>query len=152
VKDERVTGAERTEVLEMLTRALDQGDLAISDYDRRVVAVGSATYTSELLTPLSDLPPEYAWLPPTAVAPPAAPPVTGAGRGALILGLLSLPTSFCVFGGILGVIAVFLSLRGERQPGFSPALLGRVFGIVGIALSIAALIALIFALNKPTSP
>jgi uncharacterized protein DUF1707 len=152
VRDERVTGAERSEVLEVLTRALDQGDLAMSDYDRRVVAVGSATYTSELLTQLADLPPEYAWLPPTAVAPPPAPAVAGAGRGALILGILSLPTSFCVFGGILGGIAIFLSLRGERRPGFSPALLGRVFGIVGVALSIAALIALIFALNNPIGP
>ncbi|MFG1604416.1 DUF1707 domain-containing protein [Actinoplanes sp. NPDC049265] len=152
MRDERVTGAERSEVLAVLTRALDQGDLAMSDYDGRVAAVGSATYTSELLAPLADLPPEYAWLPSTAVAPPAAPPVTGAGRGALILGILSLPTSFCVVGGILGAIAIFLSLRGERRRGFSPALLGRVFGIVGVALSVAALITLIVALNKPTSP
>ncbi|WP_285689792.1 DUF1707 domain-containing protein [Actinoplanes sp. NBRC 103695] len=152
MKDERVAGTERAEVLAELTRALDQGDLALDDYDYRVAAVGTATYTSELLAQLSDLPPEYAWLPPTAVAPPDQPRVAGAGRGALILGILSLPTSFCIFGGILGVIAIFLSLRGERARGFSPAMLGCVFGIVGVALSFAALAALVFALNKPMSP
>jgi hypothetical protein len=152
MKDERVAGTERAEVLAELTRALDQGDLTIDDYDRRVAAVGTATYTSELLAQLSDLPPEYAWLPPTAVAPADRPQVAGAGRGALILGILSLPTSFCVFGCVLGVIAIFLSLRGEPTRGFSPALLGRVFGIVGVAMSITALIVLILALNKPASP
>jgi hypothetical protein len=152
MRDERVAGAERAEVLAELTRALDQGDLALDDYDRRVAAVSAASYTSELLAQLSDLPPEYAWLPPTAVAPAGPPRVAGAGRGALILGLLSLPTSFCVFGGILGVIAIFLSLRGERTRGFSPALLGRVFGIVGVVMSLTALIVLIIALNRPPSP
>ena len=147
-----MAGAERAEVLAELTRALDRGDLALDDYDHRVAAVSTATYTSELLAQLNDLPPEYAWLPPTAVAPPPQPGMAGAGRGALILGILSLPTSFCIFGGILGVIAIFLSLRGERARGFSPAMLGRVFGIVGVAMSIAAVVALIFALNKPTSP
>lgn len=147
-----MAGAERAEVLAELTRALDQGDLALDDYDHRVAAVGTATYTSELLAQLSDLPPEYAWLPPTAVAPPQQPHVAGAGRGALILGILSLPTSFCIFGGILGIIAIALSLRGERARGFSPALLGRAFGILGVVMSIAALIVLIITLGKPTAP
>lgn len=147
-----MAGAERLEVLDLLNRALDAGDVALGDYDRRVAAVGSATYTSELVAQLIDLPPEYAWLPLTAVAPPARRPMAGADRGALILGILSLPTSFCVFGGVLGIIAIFLSRRGARTRGFSPALLGRVFGIIGVALSIAALISLIFVLNKPTSP
>jgi hypothetical protein len=149
VRDERVATAERAEVIALLGRALDEGRLALAEHDARVAAVGSATYTSELLTQLRDLPPEYAWLPPAAVAPaPRAP----AGRAALIVGLLSLPTSFCIVGGILGIAAIVLSLRGERRTGVTPALLGRVFGIVGVVLSLGALFALVYALNNSVGP
>jgi Domain of unknown function (DUF1707) len=150
MRDARVASDDRTEVIGLLNRALEQGDLPIGDYDHRIVAVGGATYASELLAQLRDLPPEYAWLPPAAVAPPAA---TGrTGRGALILGLLSLPTSFCIFGGLLGVIAVVLSLRGDRTPGLSANLLGRVFGIVGVVMSIGAAAALVIFMRAGTAP
>jgi hypothetical protein len=150
VRDVRAATDDRTEVIGRLSHALGQGDLAIGDYDHRVAAVGTATYTSELLAQLRDLPPEYAWLPPAAVAPPAAAPAKG--RAALILGILSLPTSFCVFGGLLGLTAVVLSLRGERVPGISASLLGRVFGIVGIVMSIGAAASLVFFLRKGGAP
>ena len=68
MRDQRVSTAERTEVLALLSRAVDEGHLPLDQYDGRVVAVGTATYTSQLLVPLSDLPPGYAWLPPFAVA------------------------------------------------------------------------------------
>jgi len=146
MRDERVAATERTEVLALLNRAVDEGHLAPDEYHDRVVAVGTATYTSQLLVPLGDLPPEYAWLPPAAAAP-----TRPAGRAALVFGVLSLPTSFCVVGGVLGVIAIVLSLRGERRAGMNAALIGRVFGIVGVALSAGALIALIYALNQPSA-
>jgi len=145
-----VASDDRTEVIGLLNHALEQGDLPIDDYDHRIAAVGTATYASELLAQLRDLPPEYAWLPPAAVAPPAEP--ARSGRGALILGLLSLPASFCVVGGVLGVAAVVLSLRGERQSGLSAKLMGRVFGIVGIVMSIGAAAALVIATRAGTAP
>lgn len=149
MRDERVATAERSEVIALLGRALDDGHLTVAEHDTRVAAVGTATYTSDLLRTLSDLPPEYAWLPAAAVAP-ARP--AGTGRAALIVGLLSVPTSFCVLGGILGVVAIVLSLRGERRPGFTPALVGRVFGIVGVVLSLGALLALVYAMNNSLGP
>jgi hypothetical protein len=152
VRSQRAEPAERGEVIEILNRALDQGDLPLADYDHRIAAVGSATYTSELVAQLGDLPAEYAWLPVTALAPPPPPALGRSGRAALILGIVSLPTSFCIVGAVFGIAAVVLSLRAERRPGLSPAMLGRVFGIVGVALSIAALAALVFALNSPAGP
>jgi len=143
MRDERVATAERSEVIGLLGRALDAGHLGLEQYDARVVAVGDATYATELVAALSDLPPEYAWLPPTVVVPsrPAS------GRGALVFGILSLPTAFCVFGGVLGVVAIVLSFRGDRPRGLSPAVFGRVFGIVGVVLSLGALFSLLYALD-----
>jgi hypothetical protein len=150
VRDDRIATAERTEVIALLGRALDDGRLTLGQHDARVAAVGAATYGSELAAQLSDLPPEYAWLPPAAVVPSA--PRAGAGRAALVLGIVSLPTSFCVLGGLLGIVAIVLSFRGERPRGLSPALIGRVFGIVGLVLSLGALFALIYALNTSVGP
>jgi hypothetical protein len=152
VRDERVGSAQRTEVIDRLNRALDDGVLALGDYDVRVAAVGTATYLSDLLAPLRDLPPEYGWQPHPVAAPPPGPPaaaVPRSGKAALIFGIASLPLSICFVGGLLGIVAVVLSLRGGRgQPGFSAALLGRMFGIVGILLSIGATVAVLFAAGR----
>jgi hypothetical protein len=150
VRDERAATAQRSEVIALLNRALDGGHLDLRQYDARVAAVGTATFTSELAAQVRDLPPEYAWLPPTAVVPAARKPAPG--RAALVLGILSLPTSFCVVGGVLGIAAIVLSLRGERPRGLGPALIGRVFGIVGLVLSLGALFALIYAMNNRMGP
>jgi hypothetical protein len=147
VRDERVSVAERSEVIARLTTALDEGRLDLAGYDARIAAVGAATYASELAAQLSDLPPEYAWRPPAAAVPAAA--GRGYGRAALILGILSLPTAFCVAGGVLGIVAVVLSFRGDRPRGFGPALYGRVFGIVGVVLSLGALFSLVAAQQSP---
>jgi hypothetical protein len=151
MRDERVGSAQRTEVIAVLGRALEEGALALADYDGRVVAVGTATYTSDLLAQLRNLPPEYGWRPhPIAPAPPLpAAQTPKSGRAALVLGIASLPLSICFVGGILGIIAVVLSLRGGRsRGGLSAALLGRALGIVGIMLSAGATIAVLFAAHK----
>ena len=150
MRDARVQTAERSEVIARLSRALDDGHLGLDQYDARVAAVGTATYSSELTAQLGDLPAEYAWLPPTAVVPSAG--RTGAGRAALVFGILALPTSFCVLGGLLGIVAIVLSFRGDRPRGLSPALFGRVFGIVGVVLSLGALFGLMYALNNRVGP
>ena len=149
MQGQRVDTTDRTEVIGLLNRALDQGRMPLEDYDQRVARVGAATYASELLDQLRDLPPEFAWLPRTTVAGPAtARGPEASGRAALVFGILALPTSFCVLGGILGVVAVVLSLRGERRPGLTATLIGRVLGIVGIVLAVGALIAFVVALHS----
>jgi hypothetical protein len=162
VRDTRVGTVERAQVLGLLGEALDAGLLPIEEYDARVVAVGTANHAAELRRQLGDLPPEYAWEEPDAAPSPAAdrgsaakPASTAAGRVALILGIASVPLSICVIGGILGVLAVLASARSAPPaPGrrVTAALVGRVFGILGIVLSIGALIALLYARDHSVGP
>ncbi|UQU68143.1 DUF1707 domain-containing protein [Couchioplanes caeruleus] len=143
MRDERIGTVHRTQVIDLLNQALTEGSLPESDYDARIVAVGSATYASDLLAQVQDLPPRLQWDPRNA-APPA-PPDRNAGRGALILGLMAVPLSFCLIGGILGVAAIVLSTRGRGAHGVGPALIGRVLGIVSVVLTIGAVAALVVA-------
>jgi hypothetical protein len=161
VRDTRVGTVERTQVLGLLGEALDAGLLPIEEYDARVVAVGTANHAAELRRQLGDLPPEYAWEEPDATLPAAdrgsatKPASTAAGRVALILGIASVPLSICVIGGILGVLAVLASARSSPPAAgrrITAALVGRVFGILGIVLSIGALIALLYASDHSVGP
>lgn len=150
MRDVRIGPAERAEVLGLLNGAHDAGLLPVEALDARVTAVGTATYASELRTQLAGLPPAYAWGP-----PPPAPPPAAAGRIALVLGLASVPFSICLVGGVLGLLAVIASRRGGPVPGgprVTSALIGRVFGILGMALSVGAAIALVYARNTTTGP
>jgi len=152
--DVRVGNAQRTEVLDLLSRALDQGRLPLVEYDRRVVAVGSATYAGELAAQLGGLPPGFDWSP-HALPPPVTPPaVPRSGTAALVLGIVSLPLSVCLVGWIFGILAILYSRRGPAN-GFRPALIGRVLGIVGILLSVGAGLALLFlqkSWGRPLTP
>ncbi|WP_082772130.1 DUF1707 domain-containing protein [Actinoplanes sp. TFC3] len=140
MKDERIGTVHRTQVIELLNRALAEGTLAEPDYDTRVVAVSTATYASDLLGQVQDLPPRLQWDPRNA-APPT-PPDAGAGRTALILGILSVPFSFCLIGGVLGIVAIVLSFRTNGAHTVGPALIGRVLGIISVVLTAGAIIAL----------
>ncbi|MEV6597540.1 DUF1707 domain-containing protein [Actinoplanes sp. NPDC051346] len=142
MKDERIGAVHRTQVIDLLNQALAEGHLAEPAYDLRIVAVSTATYASDLLAQVQDLPPRLQWDPRNA-APPT-PPDSNAGKGALALGLISVPLSFCLIGGILGIAAIVLSTRGRGAHGVGPALIGRVLGITSIALSLGAVGALIF--------
>jgi hypothetical protein len=154
--DVRVDNAQRSEVLDLLTRALDDRSLPLDEYDRRVAAVGTATYTSELFAQVNDLPPEYVWQPHPAAGPVAAARAVQAyGRTALILGIVALPLSMCLVGWIFGILAIVYSRRGRTgsgATGFGAALIGRVFGIVSILLSLAAAFAVWFALHHSAGP
>ncbi|OJF10162.1 DUF1707 SHOCT-like domain-containing protein [Couchioplanes caeruleus] len=143
MKDERIGTVHRTQVIDLLNQALAEGHLPEPAYDSRIVAVSTATYASDLLAQVQDLPPRLQWDPRNA-APPT-PPDASAGRGALALGLISVPLSFCLIGGILGIVAIVLSTRGRGAHGVGPALIGRVLGITSVVLSLGALAALIFA-------
>ncbi|MEV4642969.1 DUF1707 domain-containing protein [Actinoplanes sp. NPDC049548] len=143
MKDERIGTVHRTQVIDLLNQALTEGHLPEPAYDARIVAVSTATYASDLLAQVQDLPPRLQWDPRNA-APPT-PPDRNAGRGALLLGLFSVPLSFCLIGGVLGVVAIVLSTRGRGAHGVGPALIGRVLGILSVVLSLGAVAALIFA-------
>ena len=147
--DVRVGNAQRTEVIDLLSRALDEGGLPLDEYDRRVAAVGVATYAAELTAQLDGLPAGYDWSP-HAFPPPVVPrPATSSGRTALVLGIVSLPLSMCLVGWIFGILAILYSRRGPAR-GFGPAMIGRVFGIVGILLSLGAGLAVLVALKHGT--
>jgi uncharacterized protein DUF1707 len=153
MSDLRVGNAERTEVIGLLTRALDGGHLTLAEYDGRIATVSTASHVSELATPLRGLPPEFGWLPPSP-GPPAAPPPAGTrsnyGRISLILGIVSLPLSVCFVGWVFGILAIVYAKRAGGR-GFSAALIGRVFGIVSLLLTVAAAGAVFFAMRRGTS-
>lgn len=150
MKDERIGTVHRTQVIDQLSRAHDEGLLTTEQYDSRVVSISTATYASDLLSQTQDLPPRLQWDPRNA-APPTM-PNRNAGRTALVLGILAVPLSFCLIGWIPGIAAIIMSTRGRGAHGVGPALIGRVLGIISVVLSIGAVAALIFALNSSTSP
>jgi Domain of unknown function (DUF1707) len=145
MSDVRVGNAQRTEVLGLLSQALDTGGLPLDEYDHRVAAVGAATYASQLTAQLDGLA-GYEWSP-HPFPPPVAPhPVRSSGTTALVLGIVSLLLSMCLVGGIFGILAILYSRRGPAQ-GFGRAMIGRVFGVVGVLLSLGAGLALWFTLS-----
>ena len=150
MKDERIGAVHRTQVIDQLSQALDEGLLTIEQYDSRVVSISTATHASDLLAQVQDLPAQLQWDPRNA-APPT-PPNRNAGRTSLILGIVAVPLSFCLLGWIFGIAAIVMSTRGRGAHGVGPALIGRVLGIISVVLSIGAGAALIFALNSGTSP
>jgi hypothetical protein len=151
IMDGRAGNDQRAEVLERLTTALDDAALPMDEYDRRVAAVGTATYVSELTAQLRDLPPAYGWEPHPAAAVVAPTGRTGSGRTALVLGILSLPLSFCLIGWISGILAILSSRRAPAK-GFSPAMIGRVLGVIGIVFSAACGFSLWYVLTHPLGP
>jgi hypothetical protein len=52
--DERVGTAQRTEVLELLNRALEEGYLSLDEYEQRMRATSNAETMSQLHTQLRD--------------------------------------------------------------------------------------------------
>jgi hypothetical protein len=163
LKDQRVGHTERTQVLAVLGNAYEAGVLPVGEYDARVAAVGAATHASQLRLQVADLPPPYSWDAPTPAAPPsggaharpAAEAPARTGRMALILGIASVLFSVCGIGLVLGLLAVLASRSGGARadrPRISMALVGRVFGFIGMALSVAALAAAFLAWHGRTSP
>ncbi|HEY0002172.1 MAG TPA: DUF1707 domain-containing protein [Actinoplanes sp.] len=150
MRGHRIGHDERTHVLGLLNGALEAGVLPVAEYDARVAQVGSATYAGELRDQLADLPQPYAW-----DEPPDPPPPAVSGRVALVLGIASVPLSICVLGGILGILAVLASRNATPAPGgprINAALIGRIFGILGIVLSIGAISAILYARNNQLGP
>ncbi|MEV4622618.1 DUF1707 domain-containing protein [Asanoa sp. NPDC049573] len=138
--NERVGTAQRTHVVNLLTGALEQGYLDLAEYEHRMAGANEAKWLGELLAQLADLPPQFRWDPQQQPIVQQGPDV-GLGRpsvvAALIVGGLSIPLSCCFgVGGVAGIAAILLSIRGLRQPETRAlAALALAAGTVGVLLS-----------------
>ncbi|MEH1130313.1 DUF1707 and DUF4190 domain-containing protein [Micromonospora sp. CPCC 206061] len=153
---ERIGNVQRTHVLDLLSRALEEGYLGLDEYEQRMSATTSAKTANELRAQTSDLPPQFQWDPRHQVSTTAH---TGnPDRNAhvtsvvsLILAIVSIPLAVCFGIGILfGVAAVVLSRPGLRtRTEYGKALAGLVVGCVGIVSSLVMIALFIF---MPSSP
>jgi hypothetical protein len=72
--DERVGTAQRNTVLELLSRALEEGYLDLSEYEERMTSVHTARTVGDLVRPLVDLPSQFRWDPRGPLTPGAPAP------------------------------------------------------------------------------
>lgn len=147
---ERVGTAQRTIVLELLSKAVGEGYLDLDEYEARVVRVTEGRTVAALLVVVADLPAHLRWDPaqsmPRSRHDRQRESAATYALAGLALGAASLPLSLCFgAGGIAGVIAVVFARMGmQHEESRSKAVTGLVLGIVGIAVSIAVVFATIF--------
>jgi hypothetical protein len=160
MEDERVGNQQRTQVLDLLSAALEQGYLTLDEYEVRMAAVSAAKMISVLHSQVADLPAQFRWDPRAATQQPNA---AAGGRPhtddnvrtfaitSLVLGIVSIPLSLCFIGWLFGIAAIFLSIPGSKgASGWSKALVGRVLGVIGIVLSLGFIaIGIIANVTKP---
>lgn len=159
MEDERVGNQQRTQVLDLLSSALEQGYLTLQEYEERMAVATDAKMVSDLQRQTADLPSQFRW------DPRAKPQQTGAARPnrpatddnvrtfaitSLVLGIVSIPLSLCLVGGLFGITAIFFSIPASKgASGWSKALVGRALGIIGTVLSVGvAVLALIGNVSK----
>jgi hypothetical protein len=148
---ERVGNAQRTTVLDLLSRAVAEGYLDLDEYELRVVRVTEGKTVAQLYAVVSDLPPPFRW-DPVQPMPKSKQERDRESAGSwaiasLALGAASIPTSMCLgAGGIAGIAAVILARKGLRdEASRSKAVTGMVLGIVGIAFSFAFLLMMLLS-------
>lgn len=150
----RVSDAERESVVAHLSAAVAEGRLTLDEFsERSQLAYASRTW-GELAHLVNDLPaPPVAGVTPAAAVPAAAGQAGKLPLAALIVGIISIPLTFCaVLGGIAGSVAIVLGIaalrhRGERAPGErGMALAGLLCGSFGVLLQ-GAIIALFAVLG-----
>lgn len=169
---ERVGTVERGTVLDLLSRALQEGYLELGEYDTRITAVHSARTVGDLMGQVADLPPAFRW--PPQPLPVVGGPVAGAPVGAVVtpypapvggfvtphparetshgmaiasavLGSISLVTAFCSgIGVVFGIVAVVLAIRPMKAKD-KTARVGMALGLAGIALSAAVYVLALIA-------
>lgn len=150
LEHERVGNSQRAAVLELLSRALEEGYLDLDEYETRFIAVSQAKTVGELYTSVSDLPTTL------RTDPRQSSLTSGASRRrdgaddmalvALILGAVSIPTSLMMAGLLVGAAAVVFARLGLRsQTSRHKAAIGMALGIVGMVLSAVLIILMIVA-------
>ncbi len=143
---ERVGTAQRTTVLELLSKAVGEGYLDLDEYEGRVVRVTESKTVAALFAVVSDLPPQFRWDPvqpvPKSRQDRRRESADTYALASLALGATSIPLSLCFgAGGIAGVIAIVFAWMGmHEEANRSKAVTGLVLSIVGIAMSIAVVI------------
>lgn len=153
---ERVGTVQRTQVLDLLSKALEEGYLELAEFEQRMTVVTAAKTVGELMDQVADLPPQFRWEPKGAVRPVPASTSGGSTQtsslASLILAIVSIPLAPCFgIGAIFGIAAVVLSRPGLRtKSDYGKALTGLVVGCLGIAGSIVMLLILIFVDTTPT--
>ncbi|KXK60342.1 hypothetical protein AWW66_19405 [Micromonospora rosaria] len=152
--NERVGTVQRTQVLDLLSQALEQGYIDLADYERRMSLVHTATVVGDLTSQVADLPRQFHWHPQQAQMAPVTPTVgvdpekriRTMTLASVSLGGVALVTSICGgVGALFGVAAILLGrpgLKSARNHGL--ALTGIILGAVGIVFSLCAVGILIF--------
>jgi hypothetical protein len=147
MEDERAGNQQRTQVLDLLSAALEQGYLTLEEYEQRMTVVTAAKTVSVLHGQVADLPAQFRWDPRAAAQqqpnggqgsqPRTDDNVRTFAIASLVLGIASIPLALCFVGWLFGIAAIFLSIPGSRgASGWSKAVVGRVLGIIGIVMSV----------------
>jgi hypothetical protein len=157
LEHQRVGTAQRTTVLDLLSRALEEGYLDLEEYEGRLVRVTESKSVADLYSQVADLPPQFRWDPRMPLPPDRRDQQRESADSAalvgLILGVVSIPTSLCFgAGAIVGAAGVIFARRGMRLGGSQPkAVTGLILGVIGIALSIAFVVALLLTPTSTTT-
>jgi hypothetical protein len=140
--DERVGTAQRTTVIELLSRAVGEGYLDLDEYEARVARVTEGKTVATLYTVVADLPPQFRWDPvqpmPKSRQEKERESAQSMAVASLALGAAAIPISMCFgTGGLIGLVAVFLGRRGLRDDDSrAKAITGMVLGAVSVAISL----------------
>ena len=137
----RVSDADREAIVARLNQATAEGRLSIEEFSERTRQAYACRTWGELSRVVWDLPaptgsyPVVYGAPARRAGPPPPPTTGGAPLVALVLGVLSLPATFCVpVGPVLSIGAIVSGILGLRSP------VNRGMAATGIALGGLALI------------
>ncbi|BBH70442.1 hypothetical protein ACTI_71270 [Actinoplanes sp. OR16] len=134
----RVSDADRETIVARLNQATAEGRLSIEEFSERTRQAYACRTWGELSRVVWDLPAHTGTHPVVygRTAPPPPPsPNGGAPLVALVLGVLSLPATFCVpVGPFLSIGAIISGVIGLRSP------VNRGMAVAGIGLGALGLI------------
>lgn len=139
---ERVGTVERGTVLDLLSRALQEGYLELGEYDTRITAVHSARTVGDLMGQVADLPPAFRW--PPQPLPVVGGPVAGAPVGAVVtpypapVGVVVTPYPTPVGG--------FVTPHPARETSHGMAIASAVLGSISLVTAFCSGIGVVFGI------